>query len=183
MKKLVVLTAGFSLLVAAAQAAAADNAKQKAETKAQNAQKQPAVPKVAELQVKLHRAMAVLIEAQSADNPDQEKIDKLTAQVRKLREEIAAAAPAGAPVGVGPGCPWGGPMRQAWAGGGRGYGRGPGWQRGGGYGRGAGYGWGAAVGLGPGYGRGMGGAGRFAAFVDRDGDGICDNFEAMQGQQ
>jgi len=62
-----------------------------------------------------------------------------------------------------------GPARRAAPG----YGRGPGW------GRGPGYGWGPgrAARRGPGFGRGWG------AFLDEDGDGVCDNYESLRAGQ
>jgi hypothetical protein len=67
--------------------------------------------------------------------------------------------------------------RGAAAGYGRGWGRGYGWGRGRGpgWGRGRGAGWGR--GGGAGWGRGWGrGLGRGPAFVDKDGDGVCDRY-------
>ena len=82
----------------------------------------------AELRAKIHRTMAALIEAQSAEEPDQAKIDKLTKKLQQLRGKLQAQAPAAAgnqPAGWA--CPWGGP--------GMGFGRGAAW---GGPGRGQG---------------------------------------------
>lgn len=127
-------------------------------------------PTPAQLRVKMHRTLAALIEAQSADQPDQTQIDKLTKQLQNLRGKLWVGRPAAGP------CPWGGPrMGQGRGGPGWGYGRGgPGKGRGPGYGRGAGYGSG---GPGYGYGRGMG---RQWGFIDKDQDGICDNFQKPQ---
>jgi len=130
----------------------------------------------AELRVELDRAMAALIEARSADKPRRAKVAELTRQVQRLRQRIGAQGPNAA---QGTFCPLGGPGAGYGQGRGPGYGAGQG--RGPGYGRGQGRGpgYGAGQGRGPGYGRG---AGRGAsngmpgrAFVDRDGDGICDN--------
>ena len=122
----------------------------------------------AQLRAELHRTMAALIEEQAAPQPDSAKIDKLTAQLQSLRERLGTLAPARgnkaprAPVGGrGAGqCPWGqagmgyGP---AWGGPPSGRGRGgPGWGRAAGYGRGR-------------------------AFVDQNGDGICDNYQKLSG--
>ena len=124
-------------------------------------QAQPAAksetPSQVQVRVALHRATADLIEARSAAEPDQAKIQALTEKVQTLRSQLVPAQP-------GAGCPWGGPGR----GFGPGYGRGPGWG-GRGAGWGAGYGWGA----GRGYGWG---------FVDADHDGVCDRFEQATGQ-
>jgi hypothetical protein len=58
---------------------------------------------------------------------------------------------------------------------GRGQGLGAGWGRG--VGRGPGYG--PGPGRGPGYGRGYGRG--WGAFIDEDGDGVCDNYERLWG--
>jgi hypothetical protein len=139
----------------------------------------------AELRATIHRTMADLIEAQSAEKPDQEKIDKLTKNLQQLRGKLQAQAPAA--VGNQPAgwtCPGGGP--------GMGFGRGPAWSgvgRGLGGGRGAGFGPGAGRGPGGGVGRGFGPGGGMGlapggpAFVDRDNDGICDWYELRQGMR
>ncbi len=106
--------------------------------------------------------------------PDQAKIDKLTKKLQLLREKLQAQAPAAA----GWTCPLGGPgmgfgRGPAW--GGRGQGWGPG---GAGFGPGRGRGPGAGRGFGPGAGLGLGGG---PGFVDRDKDGICDNYELRHG--
>jgi hypothetical protein len=141
---------------------------------------QPTAPKSdaptqAKVRADLHRTMADLIEAQSAEKPDQAKVQALSEKVAKLRGEIVPPA-----VAAGPGRAWGGPGRGpcgAW-GGGPGYGRGMGWGGGPGYGRGMGWGGG------PGYGRGMGwGGGYGMGFVDANGNGVCDRFEAAAGQR
>ena len=118
---------------------------------------------VAELRAEIHRTMAALIEAQSAQQPDQEKITQLTGELQGLRAQLWASGPTG-PVGAaGRGWaagawqgPWGGPgpgRGPAWGWQGRGQGRGPAWGggRGGpgrGYGRGQGWGRGAGYGAG-----------------------------------
>ena len=77
-------------------------------------------------------------------------------------------------------CPWGGP--------GLGYGRGAGWGAGVGRGAGRGWGWGAGWGGSGGGGRGLGpggGQGKAPggpAFVDRDGNGVCDRYEWRHGK-
>jgi hypothetical protein len=158
----------------------------------------------ADLRANTHRTMAALIEAQSAEAPDQAKIDKLTKKLQQLRGKLQAQAPAAAgnqPAGWA--CPWGGPgMGFGWGaargGPGMGFGRGAAWGgpgqgqgagRGAGFGRDAGRGPGAGPGMGrgPGGGRGFGpgaGMGRGAggsAFVDEDNDGICDYYELRNG--
>jgi hypothetical protein len=80
----------------------------------------------AQVQAEMHRTMADLIEARSAPQGDQAKIQALVEKVQKLRTELAG------PVSAGLGCPWGGP--------GRGYGRGAGWGAGRGWGPGRGWG-------------------------------------------
>jgi hypothetical protein len=137
----------------------------------------------AELRATIHRTMADLIEAQSAEKPDQEKIDKLTKNLQQLRGKLQAQAPAA--VGNQPAgwtCPWGGPgmgFGRGAARGGRGQGQGAG--RGAGFGPGAGRGPGGGPGrgFGPGGGLGLGAGG--AAFVDEDNDGICDRYELRNG--
>jgi hypothetical protein len=119
-------------------------------------------PTVAQLQARLHHTMAALIEARSAEEPDQAQIDKLTRRVQSLRQQIFAKGP-----DVGAPCPWGGP--------------GLGLGRGAGYGWGRGYGPGAGMGRGPGYGRGAGWGAAHGyperGFIDQDEDGVCDNYE------
>lgn len=147
---------------------------------------------VGDVRAEMHRTMAELIEAQSAEKPDQAKIDRLTKKLQELRGQFRApSASAAAPQSAGWVCPRGGP--------GMGFGRGAGW---GGAGQGRGAGWGAGFGpgaaRGPGGGRGMGrgpggghgfgpgagmGRGVGPAFVDKDQDGICDNYELRRGTQ
>lgn len=140
-----------------------------------------AVPSV-EVRVKLHRALADLIEARGAAKPDAAKVARLTKQVQELRKQIAgttgekaATLPCGRPA-----CPL---TAEPGAGRGRGAGFGPG----AGAGRGAGFGSGAGrgpggrwanpdaapepgAGFGPGAGRGRGvGAGAGQGF----GPGCC----------
>lgn len=113
----------------------------------------------AALRAEIHRTLAALIEARSAEKPDQAKIDELTQKLQQLRGKLRAQnAVAAGNAAAGWGCPWGGP----------GYGRGAGW---GGGGKGAGFGPGAGQGLAPGG----------AAFVDEDNDGICDYYELRHG--
>jgi hypothetical protein len=129
----------------------------------------------AKLRAAIHRTMADLIEAQSAEKPDQAKIDSLSTKVQQLREKLQVQAPA--VVGNVPAgwvCPRGGP--------GMGFGRGAAWGgpgRGPGAGRGPGGGPGAGRGFGPGAGLGLGTGG--PAFVDNDNDGICDYYELRHG--
>jgi hypothetical protein len=114
------------------------------------------LPSPAKLRAEMHRTMADLIEAQSAEKPDQAKVQALTEKVAKLRGEIV-------PPANGQARAWGGPGRGpcgAWAGG-PGYGRGMG-----GWGGGRGMGWGGGWG-----------------FVDANQNGICDRFEAATGQR
>ncbi len=159
---------------------AAEPAPKKADSKPAASKSEAPTP--AQLRVRMHRTLAALIEAQSADKPDQAKIDKLTKQLGNLRGKIWAGRP-----GAGQ-CPWGGPrMGQGRGGPGKGYGRGPGgpgkgYGRGGrGYGPGPGYGRGAGYGgPGNGYGRGMG---RQWGFVDKDQDGTCDNLPKPQARK
>ncbi|MBN2024730.1 MAG: hypothetical protein JW809_18270 [Pirellulales bacterium] len=142
-----------------------------------------AKPSPRELQVQMHRTLADLFEARSAAEPDQARVDQLTAQVQTIRQQLWAAPPAAG------GAAWGGPGRGYGRGPGYGYGRGPGY----GYGRGGGPAWGGGRGMGrgpawglpgqgfgrgygPGYGYGRGpGRGMGWGFVDANGDGICDN--------
>jgi len=151
---------------------------------------------MSQLRAELHRAMAALIEAQSLPEPDQEKVNQLSAQIRQLRAQLFADQKAAGPVAQrgGPWCPWGptapgmgsrrgrGPNAAQrgftpWAGRGGQWGC---WYSpaiGGGWGRGrqAGrrmpgrYGAGRGLGVGP-----LGGT-----FIDANGNGICDNYEAI----
>lgn len=128
-------------------------------------------PTPAQVRAAMHRTLAELIEARSAAQPDQAKIDALSAELRTQQQRLRAFAPGS---GAGPRgrgqCPW--------AASGMGYGRtggGPPWAAGNGRGRGAGYG--------GGFGRGAasgGGFGRGRAFVDQDGDGMCDNLQRIR---
>ncbi len=133
----------------------------------------------AALRADYHRTLAALIEAQSAEKPDQAKVDQLAKKLQQIRAKLLAQnAAAAGNVPAGWGCPWGGP--------GLGFGRGPGW---GGRGRGAGFGpaGGRGFGGGGGFGQGFGpGAGRGLApggpaFLDQDNDGICDYYELRHG--
>jgi len=160
------LVASLAMLLSVGQIVKADEnpaakTKEPEQAKAAEAPK----PSVAQLQAQLHRTMAALIEARTAEKPDQAQIDKLVAEARSLRQQLVARA---TEVNAVAPCPWGGPGFGPGRGYGRGYGWGAGYGRGPGYGRGAG--WGAANGV-PGRG-----------FIDRDGDGVCDNYELRQNQ-
>jgi len=133
----------------------------------------------ADVRARMHRTMADLIEARSAEKPDPAKIERLTKALWQLRAELQTQTPGAAvnPPSVWT-CPWGGP--------GMGFGRGPAWGgRGPGRGWGPGYGWGAGRGpgagrgFGPGAGLGLGPAGGIP--VDEDRNGICDYYEARHG--
>jgi hypothetical protein len=134
-----------------------------------------------ELRAEIPRTLAALIEARSVEKPDQGKVDELTQMLQQLRGKLRAqnvAATGSAATGWG--CPWGGPglgygRSACWGGGGRG-------PRGG-FGHGGGHGWGGGAGHGRGFGTGAGQglAPGGAAFVDKDGDGVCDQFELRQG--
>jgi hypothetical protein len=136
---------------------------------------------IADLRARIHRTMADLIEAQSAEKPDPARIESLTKELRQLRARLQSQAPvAAADPPRAWTCPWGGPgmgfgRGAGW--GGRGPGAGPG--RGAGYGAGAGRGPGAGRGFGPGAGLGLGPAG--GPLVDEDNDGICDYYEIRHG--
>ncbi len=164
-----------------------------------NTDKQPAAPQPAakpdpatsaKLRAEIHRTMAALIEAQAAEKPDAAKVKELTDQLQKLRAQRWAESPA--PPAMGRGGAWGGPRMGPGPGRGGpgkgfgpGYGRGPGFGPGPAAGRGPGYGAGPGWGRGPGYGRGAGwgaGSGWGRAFVDLDGNGICDNYERPLGK-
>jgi hypothetical protein len=161
------LAFGTTALAAEEKAAKANEPAQAKTAAAQDA------PTVAQLQARLHRTMAALIEARSAEQPDQAQIDKLTRRVQSLRQQIFARGPE---ANVGTPCPWGGP--------GLGLGRGAGYGWGRGYG--AGYGGGRGYGRGPGYGRGAGWGAAHGypgrGFIDQDEDGVCDNYELRQNQ-
>ena len=156
----------------------------------------------ADVRAQIHRTLATLIEARAAENPDQAKIDKLTGELQQLRikqraQGTTAAAtagnwtcPRGGPgMGYGRGAGWGGPGQGQGAGrgagmgagrgAGMGMGPGAGFGPGGGQGRGRGPGGGQGFGFGPGGGQGRAPGG--AAFVDKDNDGVCDNYEMRHG--
>ena len=196
---LTVLGAMLTLFVAsAAPAQQADSAVGPADKGAAGAKPAVEMDKTApaRLRAQMHRTMAALIEAQSADEPDPAKIKNLQERLQALRAKMWAQAPRGwngqPPAwqpGAGRGPGWGRGPGQG-RGPGYGWGRGPGYGRGSGWGRGPGYGPvpgagpGPGAGRGPGYGRGYGrGLGRGWGFVDENGNGICDNFEAIQGQK
>jgi hypothetical protein len=135
----------------------------------------------AELRAEIHRTLAALIEARSAEKPDQAKVDELSQKFQQLRGKLRSQnVTAAGSSATGWGGPWGGP--------GRGYGRGAGWCGGGrgpgaGFGPGGGRGWGGGAGRGQGFGpgAGQGRAAGGAAFVDEDNDGVCDQYELRQG--
>lgn len=182
---LMIFTAWATLCAVALTGLAQDARPAKKPAAAPKAASKVDAPTPAQLRIKMHRAMAALIEAQAAAEPDAAKIKKLTKQLQSLRKKILAQAPA-APYRRPPGwqCPYGGPgmgYGPGWGGPGRGYGRGgpgKGYGRGPGWGRGAGYGWG------PGWAAGRGaGLGRGRAFVDEDRDGVCDNYQSLWGEK
>lgn len=144
-----ILTVTLVLWTSALAAQEGTNAKQPAAPAptVAKAATQADVAAALKLRAEMHRAMAALLDARAAEQPNAAAIAKLTAQVQTLRGQIVAQSP-----GFGPGRGYGmGP--------GRGYGRGAGWQRGGG--------------------RGMGmGAGMGPWFVDANGDGVCDYYQA-----
>jgi hypothetical protein len=127
----------------------------------------------ADVRADIHRTLAALIQARSAEKPDTAKVDELARKLEQLRGKLRGQSGAIAGNAGGPGrCPWGGPGVGYGRGMGAGYGRGPG------AGRGMGWnGGGGGMGRGAGLGRDPGGA----AFVDRDGDGVCDNYELRHG--
>ncbi len=159
----------------------------------------------AKLQAKSHRIMAKIVEAEAADSPNQTKIEKLYADLAKVRTEMQAYGRAAAwgPRGGagrygGPGAGWrrgGGPGAGWRRGGGPGWGRGNRAARGGrggaGWGRGRGAAWG---GRGPGW-RGAGAARGAGANVgncapgqcqgpnwsDKNKNGVCDYYEGNSG--
>ncbi len=138
---------------------------------------------IAALRADIHRTLAELIEAQSAKQPDQAKIEKLTKNLQQLRGKLRAqaAAPAGNER-TGWNCPRGGfgmgfGRGAAWGGRGRGFGGG----RGAGFGPGGGLGPSGGVGCGFGPGGGLGLAPGGPAFADKDHDGICDHYELRHG--
>ena len=203
MRNSLAFAAALGLLWALGSSGLAEDASTAPKTAEPATTPKPDTPTPAQLQARLHRTMAALIEAQSAENPDPEKVKQLTDDLQSVRAEIrsqALATPAGRPgvgtrpwgsPGLGYGPAWGGPSRGPWRGGpGMGYGRGPGggggpaWARGPGYGRGAGWGRGPGYGRGAGWGAGPGrGFARGWAFVDEDRDGICDNYQRISGPQ
>jgi hypothetical protein len=186
------ILAAATLLWSVTSTVLADEAQAREQSAEPKAVAKVVVPATHELRTKMYRAMAELIEAQSASEPNEAKIAELTKEVQTLRQQIRGSvanrsvAPASAPGSVpGWSCPWGGPG----LGPGGGYGAGPAWGRGGrgsGYGRGQGYGpgfgWGGGRGPRAGRGAGMGpGFGNGPGYVDADHDGTCDNFERRWG--
>ena len=149
MRKVLTVIVGMGLLWSVPMLVQAEDAKTTEKPAAEKAKADTPTP--AQLRVKLHRTMAALIEAQAAEDPDAEKIEKLTNRLQTLRAKIWAAGPAGPQAGFGPGQGrWGGPRMARQGGGygpGRGYGRGRrGWGGGPGYGQGYGRGWGRGYG-------------------------------------
>jgi hypothetical protein len=145
-------------------------------------------PANADLRAEIHRTMAALVEARSAEKPDQAKIDELAVKLQQLRGKLRSQnAAAGGNAAAGWGCPWGGPGMGFGCG--RGCGCGCGWGGGrgwcGGMGPGAGRGWGGGAGvgrgLGPGAGQGLPPGG--AAYVDQDNNGVCDHYELRHAVQ
>jgi len=178
------LMAGAVLWAAASTGVAQDANTAKTSETAKTEAKSDA-PSPARLRARMHRTMAALIEARNAEEPDSAKIEKLTDQLQTLRNQIRAQGPVrprGGPAAWQ--CPRGGPQRgygYGRGGPGRGYGRGA---PGRGYGRGSGWGCGAGYGPGPAWSAGRGpGVGRGRAFVDKDRDGVCDNFEKIRDEQ
>lgn len=130
---------------------------------ADNKNVQTQVSDTAAQRVEYHRTMAALIEARTAEKPDQAKIDELNGKLQRIRNQLAPQNAEGF---------WGCPRR------GPGYGYG----YGGGYGRGwGGRGAGRGQGFGPGAGQGRAPGG--PAFVDKDNNGVCDYFEQRNGTQ
>ncbi len=87
----------------------------------------------AKLQIKFHRTLADLIEAQIAEKPDEAKIEELKKALQEVRKEMFEKCPrprGGRGMGPGPGGPWGqqgmGPGRQGGRPGPGGPGMGPG---------------------------------------------------------
>lgn len=185
MRNWMTLVLGLSIAGGGACAGFAQDAKAPPKSPpAQAAQQQPA--DLAKLRAEVHRTMAALIHAQSAEKPDAATIKELTAKLEELRSKVWGQRP------QGPGPGWRGPagglgmgMGPGWRGGwggGPGAGRGPGWGPGPGRGLGAGRGpgWAPGMGRGPGWGAGVGrGPGR--GFIDQDNDGICDRYEQIWG--
>jgi len=138
-----------------------------------------------DLRAEIHRTLAALNDARSADTPDEAKVEKLTNKLQQLRAKLRAeGGTGGGNVGAGGNCPFGGPGMGCGRGRCDGQGNGAGWGGpGNGQGKGRGQGWGGGAGggrgFGPGAGQGRGPGG--AAYVDKDSDGKCDNFEERQG--
>lgn len=115
----------------------------------------------AAIRAEMHRTMAALIEAQAAEEPDQEQIAELSEKLGTLRTELWQTGPRAVPGEPRPGwqCPWA-PDARGWPcprwGHGPGYGFGAGHRRGRGPQRGYGPGAGWGYGPGPGYGPGVG---------------------------
>jgi hypothetical protein len=140
----------------------------------QKAEAPTKAPAAADVRAEIHRTLADLIEARSADKPDPAKVDELTRKLQELRGKLVAQATVAAG-GAQDGwvCPWGGPGLGAGRGPGRGAAVGPGFGRG--------WGGGGGRGLGPGAGQGLAPGG--AAFVDQDHNGVCDYYELRHGKR
>lgn len=151
---------------------------------ANNAEVRTEAAPPANLRAEIHRTLAALIEAQAAETPDQARIDELTQNLQQLRAKLYSQNVAAAVAPAGWACPWGGPGLGRGYGAGWGRGRGAGMGPGGGYGRGAMSGYGR--GLGPGAGQGLAPEGLAPggpAFVDRNGNGVCDYYELRRGMR
>lgn len=134
-------------------------------------------PDPAALRVEWHRTLAALLEAQSAEKPDPDKVRELSTRLQQLRMQAAQSGALPVRAGAGPGLGWG--AGRCW---GVGPGLGMGWGRAGGPGPCGGLG----AAWGPGFGRGAGrgaAAGWGRAFVDENQNGICDNYERLRGGQ
>lgn len=168
LNRLSILLAAVTFVALSCAIAAAQEASPSAKTR--SAEKDDP----AALRAEIHRTIAALIEARADEKPDPASIKELTEKIQSLRTRARQQGALGA---MGPG--WAGRGR---GGAGMGMGPGPGW----GGGRGPCAGWGPGAARGPGFGRGFGagaGAGWGRAFVDDDGNGICDNFERVQGKK
>lgn len=178
--------AGLPILLAATVLAFGPAGKASATEEGKDASSQAATSAAKtldQLYAELARVRAELVAAQGQVPPDWQKIGQLMAELQRLRAEItsrqqAPGALVGRGVPGGPWCPWGlGPSL------GRQWGRGPaaGPRGGGGAKLGPGFGrQGGASPAGSAWGRGMGPRGPGRAFVDQNGNGICDYFEGLR---
>ena len=104
MRNLTTFLLGLAIVVAGVSAGSAQDAK--TPSKSPPAQAAPAkTAETAKLRAEVHRTVAALIEAQSAEKPDAAKVKELTAKVQELRSQILADGPPWQGRALRPGAP------------------------------------------------------------------------------